>query len=79
MADLYLKNRISFKAVLNAIADLDHDKSGFLTLSELEDCFMESFSDEFKEHKKDIHAYFVKYALPSDKLMINYRKMKEEI
>jgi hypothetical protein len=77
LAELITKNANNWNLVWRAVKDVDHDKNGYLSIEELEECFREFYLLEL-EGKSMVH-YWRQFGTDHDKQLVNYRKIKLDI
>lgn len=63
--------------VWRSIKDIDDEKNGFLSVTELQDCFIEHFAPELEG--KSLVYFFRRWSTDHDKELVNYRRVKETI
>lgn len=71
------KNSNNMARVWRSIKDIDDEKNGFLSVTELQDCFIEHFAPELEG--KSLVYFFRRWSTDHDKELVNYRRVKETI
>lgn len=77
LAGLIIKDSQRWSMVWKAVQDLDIDRNGFLSIDELEACFMDQFPYEL--NGKSIALFCRQFSTDHDQNLVNYRRVKAEI
>ena len=77
LIEMAMRNKSKWGGIWKAIKGIDKDQNGFVTSDELEVIFKEYFPLDL-DRKSTAHV-FKEYASPLNKVLINYKSLKDEI